>query len=152
MSEIEIATREIRHAQYVFEPGDRFRPCAMDERTLYALRTQRQVVPLTPENYANQIARRPLGTIGAGFTEAELIERGIISRPVGEVVKERKQVEATLEGAEPFLSYFIQPMKRGNFVFYSVLDAQGQLLRPNAFKTIEKAQQFLRELSTQAAA
>lgn len=150
MSNIEIATREIRHAQFVFQPGDKFTPGNMDERTLAALRRQRQIIPLTPENYANNIARRPLGTIGAGFTEAELIERGILSRPVEEAVKERKQTEAVLEGTTPFLSYFIKAEKKGPFVFFSVLDAQGELLRPSAFKKREAAEQFLRELSTQA--
>lgn len=152
MSEIEIAAREIRHLNAVFQPGDRFVIGSMDERTLAAMRSQRQIIPLTVENYAHQIARRPLGTVGAGFTEAELRERGILSRPVGEVVQERRMIEATLEGAEPYLSYFIQANKRGNFVFYSVLDAEGVLLRPNAFKKLEAAQQFLRDLSTARAA
>lgn len=72
-----------------FKPGDLFDPPAgaLTERQVASLKNINRVLPLTRENYARAIARRPAGTVGRGFTEAYLIERGIIDPPAAPAEK-----------------------------------------------------------------
>lgn len=165
----EIVTTQIKHIDTVFEPGDGIdldqylRNGSLNERLVDSFRRTGQVVPLTREAYQNQIARRPKGTIGRGFTRPYLEQKGIIdplppkvkaAKPEGQPQADAKTTPAPVTEIEVPANAvkvgenFIVPFERGNFKFFNVVDKDGRLLRPSAFRKQEKAVEYLESLQT----
>lgn len=78
---VEMALRFFKAGGLSFEPGDKFEPRNipdMDELSVSFLRKQHFVGNLNREAYEACMTMRPLGAIGAGFTEAFLYAAGIL--------------------------------------------------------------------------
>lgn len=156
----------LKVGETVYAPGDKFEP----EKTELTERQQRNLIRLGYYRSANRgvvqmaIARRRAGEPWPprGFTEAYMVEMGWIDAPPAEPTPEeaaRPEVKAKVEAKPPKADqistveltddkipvgpYFLQPVKRGNFVFYSAADAQGNLLRAALFRTTEAGAEFL---------
>lgn len=108
-----------------------------------------QIVPLGRLAYRTLMVQRPAGTVGKGFTIAELVERGILDADEGAALESKKPVQHTgaIGELEAYGDYFIRSKKIGNFTNYDVLDANQKLLRDKAFRTRDKAIAFLDELA-----
>lgn len=134
----------------------------LDERTVMLLRNSGAIGDETPETLRVAIARRPAGSPWPprGYTESYLLEKGLISpedvpgappavekkptRPAAPVVTDVILTDEKIAVGE----YFLQPKKRGNFVFFDAATADGRLLRDKAFKNKDEGIAFLQSLST----
>lgn len=140
---IEIATRDIRHGNRIYQPADRVPPEDFDERTIGMLRQQGQVVPLTRDNYANTVARHPQGHVARGFTAEKLIELGIID----EVPVAAEKIDLTGEVGEliPYRGHHIRAKQNGdsNFYLYDPLNQDGSPMRDKSFRGLDRAKEFI---------
>jgi len=153
-----------------YEPGDLIETQQamtrgdLNERLVDTLQRQARIRPLTRENFDLAIRRRDpaLEFPPAGFTRAYLLEKGIIdAEAVATADPEAAKAPAGKKKGPPAASapridevkptdqseavgpYFMTPNKRGNFLHWSVTDADGKLLRDRAFKDKAKAIEFL---------
>lgn len=131
------------------------------------LKVQGYYGDLTKEAFGIALARRPAGAPPpAGFTEAYLVELGIVEPgalsppkkastkaapppPKAPTEKPPKQVITEIKFGPDMIvhgDYRIQPKKAGNWTFFDVADQSGKLLRLTAFRSVDKARTFLDEM------
>lgn len=139
----------------------------LNERLVRLMREQDKIGKVTPETFKIAVARRPAGSPWPprGFTEAYLLESGLIEpeaapeppaprkavkdKPPGQPRTVITHVERTADAVQVG-EYFLQPKKRGNFVFYDAIKADGSLLRDKGFKSIEAGSAFLSTVKPEA--
>lgn len=152
-----------------FEMGDRFdedgvlKRGEMNESSVRVWKNHGFVIPLTRENYANMIAHRPEGTIGRGFTKAELVTMGIIdaddvATPANQVpVREKAPKPAKEKRSGPDMTpirgeafqhngHVITTIKQGRFTLWETTNSAGELLRDKNFRKREDAEAFIDDL------
>lgn len=146
-------------------PGDRFERTMphvrqhIDDRTFDIFERNHRVGELTRTSYAMAIGRRREGqpTIGDGFTEAFLLEAGIIDAPAAPVAKKREVKEKTTTPSGPPFAlegtpYFLIPFKPTKApATYDLVDNDRNLLREARFKSVAKAKEFADDLLAQKA-
>lgn len=152
-----IALRPTMVGERSFEPGDKFDADRyvsrgdLTERDVLILERHRFIAPLDRTNYQNAIARRPPGTIGAGFSPVFLRELGIIDEvPAAPAPKPRAAAKpvAPKPLSEPmdYKGRLIVPVQVGRFRQFDVTTKAGELLRPQRFRKVDTAQAFIDEL------
>lgn len=129
----------------------------LDERTFGILKRQEYIVPLTRERFAVAMARRPAGSPPpVGFTDAYLIEKGIIDAPIErheDAPKPRVEPIRKIEFNDNTVQvgrFYRTPHKAGVAPAWTVTDADGNILSPRAFRSTAKADAFIQSLSTGA--
>lgn len=163
MPDIDIITYPQRIGATNYLPADKIdleemgRLLLLNDRLIDQMREQGKLAVATPENYRIAVQRRPADSPWPphGFTEAFLIERGFIDAPDAEEPKKAPgkeviqvtsiQITADAIGVG---EYRLQPLKRGNFTFWTAATAEGKILRAKSFKKSEDGVKFLQELST----
>ena len=137
---IYIVARPFKHVERYLDFADRYDNSKLNlsDMTDRTMKKSGYVVPLTRENYARMIAHRPVGTVGAGFTIAFLLERGIINNDDATAVGDHEL------GAEKYKGYWIA-MKRVNnrFKKFDVLNAANEPMRPKMFNQRDAAAAFI---------
>lgn len=140
----------------------------LNERTIRLMTENGWLGKATPEVMKVAVARRPAGAPWPprGFTEAYLLEKGLIEKddipgapPPKEVASKqppgRKATVVThikLTDAKIAVGkYFLQPRKNGHFTLYDAVDAEGRLLRIKGFRSKGDGEFFLNALSTDEA-
>lgn len=161
-----IAYDTIKVGDLTYEPGDAFDPQvhlrsnALSERNVQSLKNSNHFGPITREMYARAIGKRPEGTVGRGLTQAGLIAAGIIDKPAPK--KAKAPEDPKKKGKKEILKVpltdklievgenAILPFKYGNFTYYDAVDKEGNLLRPNYFRSADKAREFIEGLVSTA--
>lgn len=159
-----LTTTEFKVADRTYSPGDRFDPAVppasnnLAERDVERLKASRYIVPLTRPAFEVSHARRGphLPKLGRGWTEAYLAELGIIDPLAAESkVADPAEPKPRTPAGEPIPldRFFLHPFKIGKSPGkrYDLKDADGNLLRPAPFNSIDKAQAFVDDLLAKAA-
>lgn len=167
-----VMAHTVNVGERTYLPGDRFdeeshvKRGELTERNVSLLKSHKHIVPLSRETYAMATARR-LSTHPApiGFTDAYLVEMGIIDAPAAAKPepKPKPKVEAKPKAEKQVIThvprnensvqvgdYFRTPEKRGPRVLWSVTDAAGALLRAKAFQKPAAADEFIATLGKPA--
>lgn len=138
-----------------YQPGDRFERARhlsrkeLDERTLEVLEKQNRFAPLTRASYGRAIVHRPGDIeprIGRGWTLPELEAKGIIDpgqKPAAPPAAAKPPAERTALDPIPYKGFVIQPQKVGRFTLFAVQTADGELVRAQAFKRLDRAQVYV---------
>ncbi len=161
-----VATRALKCGGTAYELADKFpldehmAKGHLDQRVATYVKDVEQIVPLTRAHYERLIIQRPNGTIPRGFTLAELVERGIVDKPV-EKPKDRAAASKSSKAAaaekpqsapEPkvpaletiaYKDQVIVPVKQGNLTKYEVKNKEGALLREQRFAKVDTAKRFI---------
>ena len=111
----------------------------LSDETDRTFRKIRQVVPLTRESYANAIAHRERGAVGAGFTLEYLLEHGIVDED------KAQQSGFFPHGAETYKGYWVvtRPVSGGRLKKYEVLNLKHEPMRDTKFNTADNARAFI---------
>lgn len=154
------AVRELRVKNTIYTFADKFpfdehvAKGDFEERVGQFVKDSAQIVPLTRYNFDHTIIHRANGTIPRGFTEAELIERGILdgpapgAAPTPKAPKKANSVKEAikkLDGLEPIEhnGYLILPVKQGNFTRFEAQTKDGVTLRESRFMKADGARAFI---------
>lgn len=134
-----IFATNLRHGKRLLERGDRYdrQALAFSEEVHRGLTLSGQVVPLTRETYAAQMAHRPPGTVGRGFTAAMLLEDGIIS------AEQAEQAPTLPADVVLYKGYRIVTWVAGIQRLKGVENPAGEPMRAQRFQSLEKAQRFI---------
>lgn len=142
----------------------------LNEPLVKGLRHRGELADATKETMAVALARRPKGSAWPprGWTEAELEAAGYLpaepapaapaepEKPAkAKKVRAAPQVIDRVELTDDKIAvgpYFLQPTKRGNFVFFHAADAEGRVLQASMFRNEANGRAFLEELAAKAAA
>lgn len=126
-SQTYIARRSFKAGGRDLLPGDRVVPARLDftDRRFAQMISGRFVEPLTRESYTTAMTAREKGTMGAGFSHAELVAAGILDDGPAKAKAPKAAEDLIPSDADAFGKFWIKGHKAGKTTRFDVYEGAG---------------------------